>query len=184
MLGEEVRDPARTIPLAVALSLTVIMGIYVGVAATLLLAQRSGVSFGTAPLENLLPPSWTWVVAVGAVFAAGASLLALLAGVGRTTFAMARRGDAPHALSVVQAGVPRRAEVLAAALAALAVTAGSLPGAIALSSTCVLIYYAVMHLTACTLPGRIMLRWIVPITGLALCSALVLALVLQLLLHV
>jgi APA family basic amino acid/polyamine antiporter len=180
VLGDEVRQPARTIPRAVVLSLSLILVIYVGVAATLLAAERSGLRLGPAALENLLPQSVHWLVALGAVLAAGASLLSLIAGIGRTTFAMARRADAPSALAVVQGGVPRRAAVVAAALAALVVTGGSLPWAIGLSSTCVLTYYSVMHVTACTLPGRMILRWGVPIIGLILCVALVLALVLQL----
>ena len=180
VLGDEVQRPARTIPRAVALSLSLILVIYAGVAATLLAAERSGVRLGPAALQNLLPHSLHWLVALGAVLAAGASLLSLLAGIGRTTFAMARRADAPSALAVVRGGVPRRAALVAAALAALVVTGGNLPWAIGLSSTCVLIYYSVMHVTACTLPGRMILRWGVPIIGLVVCVALVLALVHQL----
>lgn len=181
VLGEEVREPARTIPRAVALSLSLILLVYAVVATTVLAADQAGIRVGAASLESLVPRSMHWLVAIGAVLAAGASLLSLLAGIGRTTFAMARRGDAPQLLAAVHGGVPRRAAVVAAALAAVVVMAGSLPWAVALSSACVLTYYSVMHLTACTLPGNAVVRWIVPIIGLAVCGALIVALALVLL---
>jgi len=180
VLGEEVRHPAWTIPRAVLLSLAAVLVIYVGVAVTVLAAEQAGLTIGVASLESIVPDSLHWLVAAGAVLAAGASLLALLTAIGRTTFAMARRGDAPGRLATVHSGVPRRAAVLAAVLAALVVSGGSLPWAVGLSSTFVLSYYTVMHVTACTLPGRILSRWVVPVLGIGLCGALVLSLLLML----
>jgi len=177
VLGEEIRDPARTIPRAVLFSLSFVLLIYAAVAAVIVTTNHSGVPLGAAALMDLVPPPLRWLVALGAVLAAGASLLSLLAGIGRTTFAMARRGDAPRSLASVQAGLPRRAAVVAAGLAAIVVTAGSLPWAVALSSVCVLSYYAVMHLTACTLPGGFLRRWPIPLLGGALCLTLVVALI-------
>ena len=88
------------------------------------------------------------LVRAGAVVAAGAVLLSLIAGVGRTLFAMGRGGDGPRALSEVRAstGVPARAEVSAAALAGLVVLVGGIGFALALSAALILTYYGVAHL--------------------------------------
>ena len=75
-------------------------------------------------------------------------LLSLIAGIGRTLFAMGRGGDAPRGLSQVStgAGVPARAEISAAVLAALVVVVGGIGFALALSATLILTYYGVAHL--------------------------------------
>ena len=102
-LGEEVRDPARTIPRtilrAILGALAIAVAVYALVGWTTLLAagpQRLAVS--TAPLTEAATVSGaTWLVPVvqlGAVVASLGALLTLLAGVGRTMLAMARNAAA------------------------------------------------------------------------------------------
>ncbi|MFM7210992.1 MAG: APC family permease, partial [Actinomycetota bacterium] len=100
VLGEEVRDPARTIPRAVVASFAIVFVVYVVIAAMVVAAVLSGVALSAAPLTDIAQAAageWLIVIVrIGAVVAAGAVLVSLLAGVGRTLFAMADRGDAPR----------------------------------------------------------------------------------------
>lgn len=152
VLGEEVRDPARTIPRAMLVSFLIVIAVYAVLALVVLRAVTDGLVLSSAPLESLAASVGSTAVEVlvraGAVVAAGAVLLSLIAGVGRTLFAMGRGGDGPRALSEVRAstGVPARAEVSAAMLAGLVVLVGGIGFALALSAALILTYYGVAHL--------------------------------------
>ena len=152
VLGEEVRDPARTIPRAMLVSFLIVIAVYALLALVVLRAVTDGLVLSSAPLESLAASvgstALEMLVRAGAVVAAGAVLLALIAGVGRTLFAMGRGGDGPRALSEVRAstGVPARAEVSAAMLAGLVVLVGGIGFALALSAALILTYYGVAHL--------------------------------------
>lgn len=152
VLGEEVRDPGRTIPRAMIASFLIIIVVYAVLGAVVLRAVSDGLVLSVAPLESIAASVGSTalqvLVRVGAVVAAGAVLLSLIAGIGRTLFAMGRGGDAPRALSHVQAstGVPARAEISAAVLAALVVVVGGIGFALALSAALILTYYGVAHL--------------------------------------
>lgn len=173
VLGEEVRDPARTIPRAVVASFAIVIVVYVAIAATVVTAALSGVTLSAAPLTDIAQAAageWLIVVVrIGAVVAAGAVLVSLLAGVGRTLFAMADRGDAPRPLSAVAARTrtPYRAEIAAAVLAALVVAVGGIGFALGLSAATVFLYYSVAHLASWRQGARV-----VPVAGLALCLLL------------
>ncbi|MGS2613127.1 APC family permease [Micromonospora sp. LZ34] len=159
-LGEEVRDPERTIPRAVPLALGVVLAIYLVlavVAVGVLGADRLAGS--AAPLADVVTaaglPGLAWVVRAGATVAVTGVLLSLLAGVGRTTLAMARRRDLPGALAAVHPvhQVPHRAELAVAAVVILVVALGDVRQAIGFSSCTVLVYYAITNASALTL-GR------------------------------
>ncbi|GHJ51377.1 amino acid transporter [Nonomuraea sp. TT08I-71] len=159
-LGEEVRDPERTVPRAVPLALGVVLAIYLVlavVAVGVLGAQRLAES--TAPLAEVVTaaglPGLAWLVRAGATVAVTGVLLSLLAGVGRTTLAMARRRDLPRALAAVhpRRQVPHRAELAVAAVVIVVVSLVDVRGAIGFSSCTVLVYYAIANAAALTL-GR------------------------------
>lgn len=172
VLGEEVRNPRRTIPRAVAIAFAVVLAIYLGLAAVVLRSAESGVTVGPAGLLDIVRP-WTGLsvaTQIGVVLAAGAALLALIAGISRMLFAMAARGDGPTALAKVSRGTPRRAQLLAVLLAAGFAGLGSLSWALALSATSVLLYYAIAHLAALRMAAGPP-RW-VPVVGLVGCLAL------------
>jgi APA family basic amino acid/polyamine antiporter len=185
-LGEEVREPRRTLPRAIAISFAVVLSVYVLVAVSLLtlLPALPVEEWTAAPLETLArfagDGPLTPAVRVAAVLAAGGALLSLLAGVGRTLFAMGRGGDAPAALAAVSAhGVPHRAQIVAAAGAAIVVLVGGIGVALALSAVSILTYYGVAHLAALRLGGQEgRPPRIVPVAGLAGCSVVALSLVL------
>jgi APA family basic amino acid/polyamine antiporter len=152
-LGEEVRDPERTLRRAIVIALSVALVTYLLVAAALLVglgAERlAGESSPLATLVGMTAPALGVLVRVGAAVAAGSALLSVLVGVSRMTLAMARRGELPRLLATVGArGTPWRADLAGGAVAVvLAVLAGPV-AAIALSACSVLVYYAVINLAA------------------------------------
>jgi APA family basic amino acid/polyamine antiporter len=154
-MGEEVRDPARTIPRAIVIALSITIAVYAIVAVSLLGALGpDGLARSTAPLLDAAA-AWPWtapVVTVGAALASLGALLALIAGVGRTSLAMAREGDLPRWLAAVHPRfqVPHRAEVVLALVVVVLVLTIDLRGAIGFSSFGVLLYYFVANVAAFT----------------------------------
>lgn len=163
-LGEEVRDPARTLRRAIVLALTITTATYLLVAAALLVglgAER--LALETSPLVALVDsgdaPGLGVLVRVGAAVAAGSALLSVLVGVSRTALAMARRGELPRPLAAISArGTPWRADLAGGAVAVLVALLAGPIAAIALSACSVLVYYAVINVAALRLPGE-QRRW-------------------------
>ncbi|MET7994115.1 amino acid permease [Amycolatopsis sp. NPDC005232] len=150
-LGEEVRDPARTIPRAIPLALGLTLVVYAVVAVALLLTlgpQRLAAS--ADPIAEAAAPWLSPVVRAGATLASLGSLLALVLGVSRTTLAMARDGHLPRGLAVVHPRfeVPQRAELAVGVVVAVLATTVDLRGAIGFSSFAVLAYYAIANAAA------------------------------------
>lgn len=183
-LGEEVRDPARTIPRAIPIALTIALVVY-GVVAVAVLAELGSDTLAStpAPLADAVAaagfPVLEPVVRVGAAVAALGSLLALVLGVSRTTLAMARDHHLPHGLAAVHPrfGSPHRAEVAVGIVVAVAAALADVRDAIGFSSFAVLLYYAIANASAWTLEpeGRRHRAWaarIIPGLGLAGCLLL------------
>ncbi len=160
-LGEEVRDPQRTIPRAVGIALAVTLVIYLLVDLSALLAVGAGtLGASGAPLHAAVAAgslhAFAPVVRVGAAVACLGSLLALLLGVSRTTLAMARDRFMPPALAAIDArsGVPARAELAVGAVVLVLVLTTDLRGAIGFSSFGVLCYYGIANASAWTLTAQ------------------------------
>jgi len=154
-LGEEVRDPATTIPRAIPRALGLVVILYAVVAVMLLaVLGPSGVAASDLPLLAAADQAGVaWVgalVRVGAVLASLGALLGLVAGVSRTTLAMSRTGDLPRALAQVdeRRGVPQTAQVVVCAVVVLLVVAFDVRAVIGFSSFGVLVYYAVANAAA------------------------------------
>ena len=153
-LGEEVVDPARTIPRAILLALGGAVIVYLLVAVTVLLTLGGGAAMSTAPLADVLSSTgWAALTPIVRITAAAASLgalLALLTGIGRTTLAMAREKDLPSFLAKVddRRQVPRRAEILIAVIVVAIVLVADLRDAIGFSSFGVLLYYLIANAAA------------------------------------
>jgi APA family basic amino acid/polyamine antiporter len=183
-LGGDVRSPRTTIPRAIAISLATTLTVYavVTIAAVSVLGV-DGLSTAPAPLADAMTqagrPGLAPVVQVGTAVAAVGSLLALILGVSRTTYAMAADRHLPSTLAVVHPrfGVPHRAEVAVGLVVVLTVVTTDLRGAIGFSSFGVLVYYAIAHASAWRLdpterrPPRLVL-----IVGLLGCLVLALSL--------
>jgi APA family basic amino acid/polyamine antiporter len=183
-LGEEVVDPARTIPRAILGAFAVVVPLYAVTAVVLLHTLGvDALAASRAPLRDaaaaVTSSGWIQVVVVVAAAAATlGALLALIAGVGRTALAMAREGDLPHPLAAVHVryAVPHVAEVTVAVVVCLLVLLTDLRAAIGFSSFGVLTYYAVANASALTQdpPHRRYPR-VVAVVGLLGCVVLALA---------
>lgn len=180
-LGEEVRDPGRTIPRAILLALAITAAVYAAVAICLLITLGAdGIAATPTPLveaARAVDAAWLGpVVRAGAVVASLGALLALVAGVGRTSLAMARHGDLPRWLAGVDERhhVPHHAEIAVALVVVALVLTTDLRGAIGFSSFGVLVYYAVANAAAVT-QSKEHRRWprAVSIAGLVACLTLV-----------
>ncbi|GAA1880079.1 APC family permease [Streptantibioticus ferralitis] len=183
-LGEEVRDPRRTIPRAIPTALGITLVVYAAVSvAALAVLGPTGLAGAAAPLADAVRaaglPGLAPVVRVGAAVAALGSLLALILGVSRTTLAMARDRHLPHALAAVHPRfhVPHRAELAVGGVVAVIAAFADIRGVIGFSSFGVLVYYAIANAAAWTLaPGEGRPPRIVPLVGLVGCTALAFAL--------
>lgn len=174
-LGEEVREPRRTIPSAMPRALGITLVVYAAVGAGALLALGpERLAGSSAPLADAVTTAGAGglepVVRAGAAVASIGVLVSLLAGVSRTTFAMAAEGDLPQGLAAVHARfrVPYRAEIAVGAVVAVAVALVDLRNAIGFSSFAVLGYYALTNASALTLRARPVL----PALGLVGCLVL------------
>ncbi|MFE9120453.1 APC family permease [Streptomyces sp. NPDC007172] len=183
-LGEEVRDPARTISRAIPLALGITLAVYTAVAVGVLaVLGPDRLAQSAAPLADAVRaagvPGLSPVVRVGAAVAALGSLLALILGVSRTTLAMARDRHLPHVLAAVHPRfqVPHRAELLVGGVVVVLAASVDVRGAIGFSSFGVLAYYALANAAAWTLSeGEGRPPRLVPVIGLAGCAVLALAL--------
>ena len=177
-LGEEVRDPARTIPRAIPIALGLTLVVYAIVSVTVLsVLGPDRLASAPAPLAEAVRAAGAGglepVVRIGAAVAALGSLLSLVLGVSRTTLAMARDRHLPAALAAVHPrfGVPHRAEVAVGVVVAALAAVADVRGVIGFSSFAVLLYYAIANASAWTLGRRL-----IPAAGLAGCVVLAFAL--------
>lgn len=158
-LGEEVRNPKRTIPRAIIIALGIAVVMYGAVAITLLasLGPQATALHSNPLVVAAQEGTMAWagpVIRVGAAVAALGALLALITGLGRTSLAMARERDLPHWLSAVHPrfAVPHRAEVVLAVVICFIILVADVRGAIGFSSFGVLIYYLITNISAFTQP--------------------------------
>jgi len=181
-MGEEVRDPRRTIGRAIVVALSVVLVVYAVVAVSLLLLVGSDrLATTSAPLALLVDdrPGARVVLVIGATAAVGGALLGLLSGIGRTWLAMARNGDLPRFFDHTHPRtlVPHRIDLTLAAVLTVILLVADLRGAIGFSSFGVLLYYAVANAAALTQEPherRYPKAW--QVIGLALCLLLIVTL--------
>jgi basic amino acid/polyamine antiporter, APA family len=159
-LGEEVIEPAVIIPQAIRRALGITLLVYVLVAVSALMTVGpNDLGGSSAPLVDAVRsagrPGLAPVVRVGGIIASTGVLLSLLAGISRTTFAMAADRRLPHQLALVHGTrrIPHRAVLLTGATVAALVATTDLRNAIGFSSFAVLVYYAVANAAALTLPN-------------------------------
>ncbi|GAA1284153.1 APC family permease [Pseudonocardia aurantiaca] len=178
-LGEEVREPTRTLRRAIAVALGVALVTYLLVAAALLASLGADrLATEAAPLVAVVDVGGAGalgvLVRVGAAVAAGSALLSVLVGVSRTALAMARRGELPCRLAVINSrGTPGMADVAGGLVTVLIAVLAGPAAAIALSACSVLVYYAVINLAALRLPvaQRSWPHW-TSVLGLLMCVGL------------
>lgn len=181
-LGEEVRDPRRTLPRAIvgALGITLVIYLTLGVLTTTILGTDA-LAASNAPLADLVGASSPLapVIRTVAGIACLGSLAGILAALSRTSLAMARERDMPGALGYIspRTSAPIVAEALFAILAIAGIVFLEPARLVGFSSCAVLMYYAIAHLSALRQPAAE--RWLprsVQVVGLLGCLVLALTL--------
>ncbi len=179
-LGEEVREPQKTIPRAIILALGIAAFLYLAVStvavgnigAEQMAATRSPIEVAANVFRW---PPIRLIVAVGATAAMMGVLLSQILGISRMMFAMARRGDLPAFLAHVypRYAVPDRSILLTTFVMLFVVFFGTLELAVSTAAFTILIYYSITNLAALRMRSeqRLYPRWIA-ILGLISCLAL------------
>ena len=182
-LSEEVREPEKTIPRAVILTLVVTLLLYVavaivGVGAVGAASLGAATDQEAAPLEvaaRSFSPTVARVVSIGAVTAMLGVLLNLILGLSRVLLAMGRRRDVPLAVARLNRSgtTPYVAVIVVGVIIALLVLTGDVRTTWSFSAFTVLLYYAITNVAAIRLPeeARMYPRWI-PVVGLLSCLTL------------
>lgn len=181
-LGEEVRDPRRTIPWAIVTTLLVTLLLYAAVAVVgvgvvgadaLAEAQRGAAPLALAARSFALPGT-ALLVSIGAMTAMLGVLLNLVLGLSRVLFAMGRGGDVPAVTARLDArGSPAVATLLVGGVIALLTLTGDVRTTWSFSAFFVLVYYALTNLAALRLPAEERLYGpAVALSGLVACAGL------------
>jgi basic amino acid/polyamine antiporter, APA family len=192
-MGEDVRNPRRTIPQAMILCLCMTMLLYLAVAASAVSIARSNsypfltnslfqssaiaqTPIPNAPLAQVMSQvsgqMGVIVITVGAITAMLGVLLNLILGVSRVVLAMARRGDLPRHLSQLNRAQtnPTWATLATGGAIALLTLTQNVKTTWSFSAFSVLIYYAITNLAALRLSPdeRLYPQWLAWV-GLGAC---------------
>lgn len=162
-LGEEVREPEKTIPRAIILALSVASLLYIF--ACIGMIGGGGISsyekWGDNPpmfiaAHRSLLPATPSILSLGAVTATAGVLLSQLLGVSRVLLAMGRRGDVPPLFARVSQGygVPFVGVLFCGGVVVLLALFGTLKVITASATFAILLYYAVANLAALRLTGE------------------------------
>jgi basic amino acid/polyamine antiporter, APA family len=180
-LGEEVRDPARTIPKAIPRALGITLAVYALVAVSALAAVGpAALAQSEAPLATAVRAgsldAFASAVRIGGAIASLGVLLSLIAGVSRTVFAMSSNNQLPKWFDAVHSThkVPHRADIAIGLLVGLLVSVSDVRHVIGFSSFCVLTYYAITNAAAWTLPHH-QRRWPRALAGIGIIGCVALA---------
>lgn len=183
-IAEEVRDPRRTIPRAIMITIGGALLLYFAVAlAALGMGGAPALVETTSPLlvaARASGPPWdASVIATGAVTAMLGVIFSQVLGLSRIAFALARRGDLPRALAVIhpQWSVPGRAVLFVGAVAAIVAATATLRSVAAAASLTILVYYAIANLAALRMRKEVKLYPdLIPAVGLFSCVLLAVSL--------
>jgi APA family basic amino acid/polyamine antiporter len=183
-LGEEVRDPQRTIPRAIVITISATLVLYAAVAVVAVgVVGAPALAETGAPLEVAARAAGGTAlglaVMVGGLAAMLGVILSQLLGLSRMGFAMARRGDLPRVLDRVHPrfGVPHRAVVLVGVVALIVTLTGTLKGVASAAAFTILVYYGIANWAALRMPREAKLfPDLVPVAGCVACGLLALSL--------
>lgn len=194
MLGEEVRNPNRTLPWSILLSFatSAIIYVLVGLTATglqdyRLLAQSSSPIADAAEVVGV--PALVGVVSLGALIATVSVLLTTVLGLSRVSFAMARNGQIPKVIAKIHPrfGTPYVAVLIMGTLMAILALVFDLRQTSAITSFSILSTHVVLNYCAIRVrkkkPGvksfKAPLYPLIPLLGVVSCCVLLLSLPLE-----
>jgi APA family basic amino acid/polyamine antiporter len=161
-LGEEVKNPKRTLPLAILLSLVISVVLYIatGLVATGLQDYRVLAGSGS-PLADAARATGNFTlvttISFGALVATVSVLLTNLIGLGRVSFAMARNGQLPKSLAKIHSkfGTPYISILFTGALMAVLAFVSDLRQTVAITGLSLLSTHIILHVSAIRLRKKV-----------------------------
>jgi APA family basic amino acid/polyamine antiporter len=190
-LGEEVKKPEKTLPLAIliALSVSVLLYVLTGLTATGLVNYRT-LAQSASPIAVAAKatgnPNLVAAVSLGALVATASVLLTNLIGLSRVSYAMARNGQLPRTVARVSSrfGTPYISIAVMGALLVVLTTILDLRQSAAITSFALLTTHIVVNLCAIRLRKKMPnsttfkmpLYPLVPLLGLGSCIILMFSL--------
>jgi basic amino acid/polyamine antiporter, APA family len=180
IIADEIKNPKRTVPRAIMLSLAISTIVYIGVGVVAVgLIGAPGLASSNSPLTKAMEATHnnaaSAVISAGALLATASVLLTSILGVSRMAYAMARRKDIPEALSKLHSkhGTPYYAIWISGVLMALLAVLIDLSKVVAISTFALLFYYTLANISALRLKvEKRSYSRLVSIFGIASCLAL------------
>jgi len=179
IIGEEVKNPKKTIPRAIilALGISVIIYLLVSYTAIGLVGYQSLANSGSPLADAAQAEGSTMVlfISLGALAATFSVLLTTLLGTSRVSFAMARNNDLPRFFKKLhpKRSIPYIAILIFGIIMTLFAAFTDLTNAVAISNFASLFYYAIANYVALKIKKPGYPRFI-PIIGLLTCILLLL----------
>jgi len=190
-LGEEVKNPKRTLPLAILLALAASIVLYVvtGLVATGL-KNYTSLGKSSSPIADAAAATGSFAVvatvSVGALVATVSVLLTNLLGVSRVSFAMARNGQIPKSMAKIhpKLGTPYVSILITGAIMSVLAFVSDLRQTAAITSFSMLTTHIILHSSALRLRRKTPhlktfkapLYPLVPVLGAASCIILMFSL--------
>jgi len=177
-LGEEVRDPQRTLPRAALASIGVVFLLSAATLLVLLFTLGTATLAGSSsPLLEVAGGGWDPIVRGAVALACVGSMTGVLAGMSRTAMAMSRDGELPGLLARVasRTSTPVVADLMVAAVAIVAVLLLDPAATVGISACAVLGYYSIAHLSALRAGPELGLARVIPVLGLVGCLVVALS---------
>ncbi|MBP7299355.1 MAG: amino acid permease [Methanoculleus sp.] len=156
MMGGEVKDSAKNVPLATLASIGIVALIYTGVVVALLAARLP--SYGSESVFDAavvyLGPIGGVVVALAALFSTLSSANANILGASRIILEMASEEQIPARFARLQNGQPANSILLGAGITAILILAGNLSFIVELTNVTILVAMMLVNVSALILTGR------------------------------
>lgn len=190
MMGGEVKDSAKNVPLATLASIGIVALIYTGVVVALLAARLpsyGGESVFDAAVVYLGPIGGV-VVALAALFSTLSSANANILGASRVILEMASEEQIPARFARLRNGQPANSILLGSGITAILILAGNLSFIVELTNVTILVAMMLVNVSALILTGRKTLvspeknRFVIPfgplfpLLGAASCAAMLVTL--------
>jgi APA family basic amino acid/polyamine antiporter len=190
-LAEEVKEPQKTIPKAVIITITSAIVLYAAVAVVATGVIGTGSMAGSrSPLqlvaEALTAPAVRTVITIGASTAMLGVFLSQILGISRMMLAMGRRNDLPPLFRSVHERyrVPHSGIIVTGIIILILTVAGSFEFIVRAASFTILLYYSITNIAALRQPGKEQIYGrLIPVLGLTGCLVMAASLPLHIILY-
>lgn len=186
-LAEEVKNPEKTIPRAIVITIisAIVLYLLVSVVAVGVFGAEA-MSGSKSPLQSaasaLSTPGISTVITIGASTAMLGVLLSQVLGISRMMLAMGRRNDLPHFFEKIHSRykVPHVGIIITGIIMVVLTVAGSFEFIVRAASFTILLYYSITNIAALKQPKEQQMHGkIVAVLGLAGCMVMAFSLPVQ-----